>query len=115
MVVGQATRAFDIFDYATALQVIEDSFWSFCDHYLELVKLRSYSEEDSPGRRSALATLSWALRTFLRLLAPFVPFVTEEVWSWRFADNDRPSVHTSGWPEIAEFEAVPRPDSGGTY
>jgi valyl-tRNA synthetase len=114
-VIDQATRAFDVFDYATALQVIEDSFWSFCDHYLELVKLRSYAEEDTPGRRSAVATLSWALKAFLRLLAPFVPFVTEEVWSWRFADNDHPSVHTAEWPVIAELEAVPRPDHAATY
>ena len=114
-VIDQATRAFDSFDYATALQVIEDSFWSFCDHYLELVKLRSYAEEDTPGRRSALATLSWTLGAFLRLLAPFVPFVTEEVWSWRFADDGRPSVHTADWPVIAEVEAVPHPDHEETY
>jgi valyl-tRNA synthetase len=114
-VIEQATRAFDAFDYASALQVIEDSFWSFCDHYLELVKLRSYAEEDTPGRRSALAALSWALKTFLRLLAPFVPFVTEEVWSWRFANAERPSVHTTRWPRTSEIEAVPRPEHQGTY
>jgi valyl-tRNA synthetase len=114
-VIDQATRAFDAFDYATALQVIEDSFWSFCDHYLELVKLRSYADEDTPGRRSAVATLSWALRVFLRLLAPFVPFVTEEVWSWRFTDSDRPSVHTARWPETTEVDVVPRSDHEGTY
>jgi valyl-tRNA synthetase len=114
-VIDQATRAFEAFDYATALQVIEDSFWSFCDHYLELVKLRSYAEEDTPGRRSAIAALSWSLKAFLRLLAPFVPFVTEEVWSWRFADDDRPSVHTSQWPSVDEIDAVARADHDGTY
>jgi valyl-tRNA synthetase len=114
-VIDQATRAFDDFDYATALQIAEDAFWSFCDHYLELVKLRSYAEEDTPGRRSAVATLSWALKTFLRLLAPFVPFVTEEVWSWRFALTEGESVHTSSWPTAAEVEAVARPDEQGTY
>jgi valyl-tRNA synthetase len=114
-VIGQSTRAFEAFDYATALQVIEDSFWSFCDHYLELVKLRSYAEEDTPGRRSAVATLGWAVRAYLRLLAPFVPFVTEEVWSWRFSDGDQPSVHTARWPVTGEVDAVVRLDHDGTY
>jgi len=114
-VINQATVAFESFDYATALQVIEENFWSFCDHYLELVKLRSYAEDDSPGRRSALATLGWALHAFLRLLAPFVPFVTEEVWSWRFADGDHPSVHTARWPATSEVDVVPRPDHERTY
>lgn len=114
-VVESATRSFDAFDYAAALQVSEDAFWSFCDHYLELVKLRSYAEEDSPQRRSAVATLIWSLRTFLRLLAPFVPFVTEEVWSWRFAAADEPSVHTASWPKPDEVADVPRAADEGTY
>jgi valyl-tRNA synthetase len=115
-VVKLATKAFDGFDYATALQVIEESFWQFCDHYLELVKLRSYSDEDTPGRRSALAALGLGLNSYLRLLAPFMPYVTEEVWSWSFAGQGRAkSVHTSAWPTTAELEAVPRPEVGGTF
>ncbi len=114
-VIEQATRAFDDFDYASVLQIAEEGFWSFCDHYLELVKLRSYADEDSPGRRSAVAALAWGLRSFLRLLAPFVPFVTEEVWSWRFASSDEPSVHTASWPSADEVDGVPRPEYEGTY
>jgi valyl-tRNA synthetase len=115
-VTEQATRFFEAFDYAAALQVIEESFWQFCDHYLELVKLRSYSDEDNPGRRSALAALGLGLNTYLRLLAPFQPFVTEEVWSWSFAGEGKTkSVHTSAWPKIEEFEAVPRPAVDGTF
>jgi valyl-tRNA synthetase len=115
-VIAQATSALDGFDYAAALQVIEESFWSFCDNYLELVKLRSYAEQDSPGRRSALATLAWGLRTFLRLLAPFLPYVTEEVWSWRFAgDGPDRSVHTTRWPALDELAAVPEPTERGTF
>ncbi len=115
-VITQSTRSLDGFDYAAALQVIEEAFWSFCDNYLELVKLRSYADEDSPGRRSAVATLSWGLRTFLRLLAPFLPYVTEEVWSWRFAADGREgSVHTSAWPVIGEVAAVPEPPERGTF
>ena len=86
------------------------------DGYLELVKLRSYTDEDTPGRRSALAALGLALNAYLRLLAPFMPYVTEEVWSWSFAGEDRTkSVHTSVWPTTAEFETVPRPEVDGTF
>jgi valyl-tRNA synthetase len=114
-VIEQSTRAFEAFDYATALQVAEESFWQFCDHYLELVKLRSYADEDTPGRRSALAALGLGLNAYLRLLAPFIPYVTEEVWSWSFAGEGRErSVHTSPWPMTAELELVPRPEHEGT-
>ncbi len=115
-VVEQATRAFEAFDYATALQVAEESFWHFCDDYLELVKQRSYAEDDPEGRRSALASLALALRAYLRLLAPFLPYVTEEVWSWRFAGEGRlRSVHTAPWPRVGEFEAVPEFPVAGAY
>ena len=109
-VVEQATESFERFDYAMALQGSEEAFWSFCDQYLELVKSRSYDEEDSPGRRSAMATLRCGLSTFLRLLAPFLPYVTEEVWSWRFADEDASeSIHRASWPSTLETASV-----GGT-
>jgi valyl-tRNA synthetase len=115
-VVEQATRAFEAFDYATALQVAEESFWHFCDDYLELVKQRSYAEDDPAGRQSALASLAFALHTYLRLLAPFLPYVTEEVWSWRFAGEGRlQSVHTAPWPRVAEFAAIPEFPVAGAY
>jgi len=116
VVVAQATKAFEAFDYAAALKVIEESFWHFCDHYLELVKLRSYSDDDTPERRSALAALGLGLNVYLRLLAPFLPFVTDEAWSWRFAGAGRmQSVHTAPWPTVAEFDAVPKPEAEGGF
>lgn len=115
-VIEQATRFFDTFDYASALQTAEESFWHFCDDYLELVKLRSYAEDQPDGRRSALASLGLALKTYLRLLAPFLPYVTEEVWSWRFAGEGRNrSVHTSPWPTLAEWDAVAELPVAGAY
>ncbi len=115
-VVEQATESFESFDYAAALQVSEEAFWNFCDHYLELVKIRSYLDEDTPERKSALAGLAWGLKTFLRLLAPFLPYITEEVWSWRFAGEGRDrSVHTAQWPLVEEIAAVPDPEHEGTF
>ncbi|MBI3926309.1 MAG: valine--tRNA ligase [Armatimonadetes bacterium] len=112
--VGQTTHSLEQFDYANALQATEKSFWDFCNDYLELVKRRSYDEEDTPGRRSAVAALHLALRTFVRLFAPYLPYVTEEIWSWRFASDGRErSVHTSPWPALEETQAVPAPEREG--
>ena len=110
-VIDEATSAFEKFDYASALQRIEEMFWSFCDNYLELVKKRSYLEQDSDDRRSAMSTLGWSLRTFIRLFAPFLPYVTEELWSAAFSTGSSAgeSVHRSRWPEASEVENVRRP------
>jgi valyl-tRNA synthetase len=114
--VERATEAFEQLDYASALQLCEEAFWDFCDNYVELVKSRSYGEQDSPGRRSAAVTLELALRSFLRLFAPFLPYVTEEVWSWRFAGQgeDR-SVHGSSWPDTGELGEAPPADAELAY
>ncbi|GAA3584284.1 valine--tRNA ligase [Klugiella xanthotipulae] len=97
-VVEEATRAFAAYDHARALEVTETFFWTFCDDYLELVKERAYSE-DGAGQGSAVTALRTALATLLRLFAPFIPFATEEAWSW-FNDT---SVHLAAWPTTSEL------------
>ncbi len=98
-VVTAATIAFENFDHARALEVTESFFWTFCDDYLELVKERAYQSEDALGQASAVAALRTAIDVLVRLFAPFIPFATEEVWSWTHTD----SVHTAAWPSADEL------------
>jgi valyl-tRNA synthetase len=110
--VRRAGKEFETFEFAGALQVIEDFFWSdLCDNYLELVKVRAYSAESTLAKRSALATLKIALSVQLRLFAPYLPFITEEVWSWLFATSHsrERSIHTASWPTIGELADVGLP------
>ena len=95
-VVDEATLALEQFDYARALERTEAFFWWFCDDYVELVKTRAYSPgQDSSSARSSLHR---ALSILQRLLAPMLPFATEEVWSWL----ESGSIHLSNWPTTQE-------------
>jgi valyl-tRNA synthetase len=99
-VARRATVAFEDYEFAAALQVTEEFFWSaFTDNYIELLKGRTRSEDDPEGRASAVAGLRLGLSVMLRLFAPFVPTIIDEVWSWVFAhETGIPSVHLAPWP-----------------
>ena len=101
-VVRTATTALEHYDHARALEVTEQFFWTFCDDYLELVKERAYGSAGEAGQASAVTALRTAIDIMLRLLAPYLPYATEEVWRWTHAG----SVHTAAWPEPAEASSA---------
>jgi valyl-tRNA synthetase len=108
--ISEATTSFEGYDYARALERTEAFFWTFCDNYVELVKSRAYGEGDQAAVASARATLQISLSVLQRLLAPFLPFVAEEVWRWWHED----SVHRASWPTLQELGGLGA-DPGSVY
>jgi valyl-tRNA synthetase len=112
LLVAEATEQLDGYDYARVLERTERFFWSFCDDYLEMVKSRRYGDLTPAGAASANSAMLVSLSTILRLFAPYLPFVTEEVWSWW-----RPgSIHRASWPTADEVVApIGGADAGAVH
>ncbi len=116
-VADEATASFEAFEFSPALKAIETFFWSgYTDSYLELAKVRARAEDDPEGRASAVAALRLGLDVLLRLFAPFLPYITETVWGWAFAqERETPSVHAAAWPSAALFEEAGAPQRAGSF
>lgn len=109
LTINDATIAFEKYEYADAKRAIENFFWNdFCDNYLEIVKIRVYdqNETDPVGQKSAQITLSYTIEILLRLLAPFLPHITEELYATLFPEKKlNGSIHRIGnWPRGQDIE-----------
>jgi valyl-tRNA synthetase len=109
-----AGKSFEGYEPAQALSETEKFFWShFTDSYLELVKVRTWGEktsaEEKKAKASAVFALRFGLKTFLKLFAPFLPFITEEVWRWAFSEESK-SIHQAAFPSSKDFSAIPAGD-----
>jgi valyl-tRNA synthetase len=117
--VARNTRSFEDYHHATVLKETESFFWThFTDTYLELVKARARAEgeADAAGRGSAVAALRLGLDVLLRQFAPFLPYITEEVWSWAFAaEKEQRSIHRAPWPGIDDFRGVDPPAASSSF
>jgi len=127
--VRASTENFDAYQYAHALQETESFFWThFTDTYLELAKSRARAFADgatgveAAASGSAVASLRLGLSVLIRLFAPVLPYISEEIWSWCFAEEANPgasgvarSVHRAAWPGDADFEGIAPPDDERSF
>jgi valyl-tRNA synthetase len=107
---AEITRNMEHFELSTAVQKIYELVWSeYCDWYIELVKARLYGDDEAEKAR-ARSVLVKVLRDLLKLLHPFMPFITEEIWGFlppeSGADSARALLISAAWPE-----AAPLPES----
>jgi len=108
-VIQTATENFEIFSFWKVIANVDKFFWQkFCDHYLEIVKNRLYKPEiyGDAQRLSGQMTLEYILKRILQMYAPFLPFITEEIYSWRKewsgqeGNDTYNSLHKTSWPEF---------------
>jgi len=101
-IIKNCTNFFEKYEFSKARKEIEDFFWNdFCDNYLELIKYRLYSKKENIAKKSAQFTLYKTFLTTLKLFAPFLPYLTEEIYQLYFRKSERiKSIHRASWPEV---------------
>ena len=105
--IREVTEHFENYEFSKARRAAEQFFWHvFCDNYLEMVKQRLYNRQDYSQKEVVAAQycLYHSLLSVLKLFAPIMPYITEEIYSYYFRDNEGvESIHVSGWPEAEEW------------
>ena len=106
-VVSEATANIDNYDFGVALSKIVDFIWdNFCDWYIEICKSRLF-DENCPTALEARYLLNYVLGVSMQLLHPFMPFITEEVYSNLVLDGKAESIMISDWPDASKIPASP--------
>lgn len=101
--IGLVTKFFDSYEYSQARRTIDDFFWhKFCDRYLEFVKYRLYGKNtNEENLNSAKNTLYYVALCVIKLYAPILPFICEEVYQLYFRPTEKTkSVHLLLWPKV---------------
>lgn len=110
LTINEATKQLTQFEYCIAREFIEEFFWQdFCDNYLEIIKVRAYNaeSEDNQGQISAIKTIYFALDAILRLFAPYLPHITEELYQNIFPDKIISIHQTGSWPKPKDLPYLP--------
>lgn len=97
-VIKNSTNYLENYDYSHAKKETVDFFFSeYCDNYLEMIKHRLYGK-NTASKNSAIKVSKFALECILKLMAPFTPFITEEIWRELF--DSKKSIHIQEWPKV---------------
>ena len=105
--VKDVTENMENYDLGIAVQKVYDFIWDeFCDWYIEMVKQRLYNSDDAKSQNAALYTLKSVLIDALKLLHPYMPFITEEIFCTLQSEEE--SIMISRWPEYSEDKNYPK-------
>ena len=98
--IGEVSSYLDKFELGEAGRLIYDFIWGeVCDWYIELIKPRLYNKDDAAERATAQAVLCQVLGDAMKLLHPFMPFITEEIW--QHLPHEGESIMIAPWPHMA--------------
>ena len=107
--IAEVTDNMERYELGVAIQKVYDFLWdTYCDWYIELTKARLYSDDEAQ-KNTALQVLVYVLDQTLRLLHPFMPFITEEIWQSLPHDGD--ALIVANWPTYTDALAFPKEES----